>query len=47
MLTGAGSADAKKLSERTSAVPKEGINEAEAQLIKNIFTAIGAVIEIN
>ena len=39
----------KKLSERTPFVlkEKEGINEAEAYQIKNTFTAIGAVIEIN
>lgn len=47
MLTGAGLAEAKNLSERTPAVLKEGISEAEAQQIKNTFTAIGAVIEIS
>lgn len=47
MLTGAGLAEAKNLSERTPAVLKEGINETEAQQIKNTFTAIGAVVEIN
>lgn len=47
MLTGAGLADAKNLSEQTPAVLKDGISEAEAQQIKNTFTAIGAVVEIN
>lgn len=47
MLTGAGLAEAKNLSERTTAVLKEGISETEAQQIKNAFTAIGAVVEIN
>lgn len=47
MLTGAGLAEAKNLSERTPAVLKQGISETEAQQIKNTFTAIGAVVEIN
>lgn len=47
MLTGAGLAEAKNLSERTPSVLKEGISETEAQQIKNTFTAIGAVIEIS
>lgn len=47
MLTGAGLAEANNLSERTPAVLKEGISETEAQQIKNTFTAIGAIVEIN
>lgn len=47
MLTGAGLAEAKNQSERTPAVLKQGISETEAQQIKNTFTAIGAVVEIN
>lgn len=47
MLTGAGLAEAKILSERTPVVLKDGISETEAQQIKNTFTAIGAVVEIN
>ena len=47
MLTGAGLAEAKNLSERTPAVLKDGISETEAQQIKNTFTAIGAVVVIN
>lgn len=47
MLTGAGLAEAKNLSEQTPSVLKECISETEAQQIKNTFTAIGAVIEIS
>lgn len=47
MLVGAGLADAKNLSKRVPAVLKDGVSEAEAQQIKNTFTAIGAVVEIN
>lgn len=47
MLTGTSLTEAKNLSERTPSVLKESISEAEAQQIKNTFTAIGAVIEIS
>ena len=47
MLVGAGLADAKNLSKRVPAVLKDGVSEAEAQQIKNTFTAIGDVVEIN
>lgn len=47
MLTGAGLAEAKNLSVRIPAVLKEVSSETEAQQIKNAFTAIGAVVEIN
>lgn len=46
MLTGAGLAEAKNLSERTPTTLKEGVNESEANQIKSTFTAIGAIIEI-
>lgn len=47
MLTGARLAEAMSLTEHTPSVLKEGISESEAQQIKNAFTAIGAVLEIN
>lgn len=47
ILTEAGLAEAKNLSERTPSVLKEGISETEVQQIKNTFAAIGAVVEIN
>ena len=46
MLTGAGLAEAKNLSERTPSTLTENITEAEAMQIKNTFEAIGATIEI-
>lgn len=46
MLTGAGLADAKDLSERTPSTLKENITEAEAIQVKKAFEAIGATIEI-
>ena len=46
MLTGAGLAEAKDLSERTPSTLKENVIEAEAVQIKNTFEAIGATVEI-
>ncbi len=46
MLTGAGLAEAKNLSEHTPSTLTENITEAEAMQIKNTFEAIGATIEI-
>ena len=46
ILTGAGLAKAKNLSERTPSTLKENVTEAEAVQIKNTFEAIGATIEI-
>lgn len=46
MLTGAGLAEAKDLSERTPSTLKENVTEAEAVQIKNTFEATGATVEI-
>lgn len=46
MLTGAGLAEAKTMSERTPSTLKDNVTEDEAQQIKRIFESIGAIIEI-
>lgn len=46
-LTELGLKEANELSERTPFVLKKDVSESEAEQIKNTFTALGAVIEIN